>query len=138
LLFIEFLFKRHAMKKQIVYIASAGIIFLFFQSFLSGSLKRQEIPDEIGTILKTSCYNCHSTGSRAEKALDKINFDDWDDYKLIKKIELLGDIGKVLEEGKMPPEKFLERNPDAKLSEDQSNLLIDWTKKEADMLMQGN
>ena len=126
------------MKKQIVYIASAGIIFLIFQSFLSGSLKKQEIPDEVGTILKTSCYNCHSTGSKAEKALDKINFDSWDDYKLIKKIELLGNIGKVLEDEKMPPEKFLDRNPDARLSEDQANLLIDWTKQETENLMQGN
>ena len=126
------------MKKQIVYITSAGIIFLFFQSFLSGSLNKQEIPDEVGTILKTSCYNCHSTGSKAEKALNKINFDDWDNYKLIKKIELLGDIGKVLDEEKMPPEKFLDNNPDARLSEDQANLLIDWTKQETDKLMQGN
>jgi len=126
------------MKKQIVYIVSAGILFLLFQSFLSGSLKKQELPEEVGTILKTSCYNCHSTGSRAEKALEKINFDDWDNYKLIKKIELLGDIGKVLEEGKMPPEKFLERNPDAKLSEDQASLLVDWTRQESDILMQGN
>jgi len=126
------------MKKQIVYIVSAGILFLLFQSFLSGSLKKQELPEEVGTILKTSCYNCHSTGSRAEKALEKINFDDWDNYKLIKKIELLGDIGKVLEEGKMPPEKFLERNPDAKLSEDQASQLVDWTRQESDILMQGN
>lgn len=126
------------MKKQIIYIAAAGIMFLFFQSFLSGSHKKKEIPEEVGTILKTSCYNCHSTGSRAEKALEKINFDLWDDYKLLKKIELLGDIGKVVEEEKMPPEKFLERNPDAKLSEAQANLLIDWTKRESEILMQGN
>jgi hypothetical protein len=132
------LFKLSDMKKQIVYIASAGIMFLFFQSFHSGTLKKQEIPDEVGTILKTSCYNCHSTGSNAEKALEKINFDHWDDYKLIKKIELLGNIGKVLEDEKMPPEKFLDRNPDARLSEDQANLLIDWTRQETDKLMQGN
>ena len=70
--------------------------------------------------------------------MEKINFDHWDDYKLIKKIELLGNIGKVLEDEKMPPEKFLDRNPDARLSEDQANLLIDWTRQETDKLMQGN
>ena len=126
------------MKRQIVYIAAAGIIFLIFQSFLSGSLKKQEIPDEVSAILKTSCYNCHSTGSQAEKALEKINFDDWNNYKLIKKIELLGDIGKMVEDEKMPPDKFLDRNPNARLSESQADLLIDWTRQEADRLMQGN
>ena len=69
------------------------------------------------------------------KALD---FEQWDQYRLTKQIGLLGDIGKVLEEGKMPPEKYLENKPDRKLSEAQRMLLADWTKQEADKLMQSD
>lgn len=125
------------MRKQIIFIASAGIMFLFAQSFMSVSLKQEEIPAEVSAILKTSCYNCHFTGARAQKALDKINFDDWEKYRLLKKIELLGDIGKMVEEEKMPPEKFLENNPGAQLTEVRKKLLIDWTKEESAKLMQG-
>jgi hypothetical protein len=126
------------MKKQIVFTASAGIILLFAQSFRSVSVRQKEIPAEVSTILKTSCYDCHFTGARAQKALDKINFDDWDTYRPVKKIGLLGDIGKMVEEEKMPPEKFLENNPGAQLTEVQKKLLIGWTKQESANLMQGD
>jgi hypothetical protein len=126
------------MKKQIVYIALSGIFILLFQSFMSLSHSQKEIPEEVETILKSSCYNCHFTGAKAEKALEKVNFEQWDNYKLIKKIELLGDIDKMLEEGKMPPEKYLEHNPDKQLSEEQVKLIVDWTRQKSDELMQGN
>jgi hypothetical protein len=69
------------------------------------------------------------------KALD---FEKWNEYRLTKQIGLLGDIGKMVEEGKMPPGKYLDNKPDRKLSEVQKKLLADWTKQEADKLMQGN
>ena len=49
-----------------------------------------------------------------------------------------GKMGEVIEEGKMPPKKFLEKNPDKKLTEDQTKLLLEWTKTESERLMQGN
>ena len=67
-----------------------------------------------------------------------IDFDQWDQYRLSKQIGLLGDIGKVVEEGKMPPGKYLEKKPDRKLSESQIKLLADWTKQGADKLMQAD
>jgi hypothetical protein len=126
------------MKKQIAFVAAAGLIFLFFQSFLSNTVRQDGIPEDVATILKTSCYDCHFTGSKAEKALNKINYDHWDEYKLIKKIDLLGDIGEMLEEGKMPPEKYLENNPGARLSDTQKKVLMDWAREESEALMQGD
>ena len=126
------------MKKQIVLIAATGILFLFFQSFRPEPLSESVFPDEITTILKTSCYDCHYTGSSSEKALKAVNFADWEEYRLTKQIGLLGDIGKVVEEKKMPPGKYLENKPDAALSEKQIKLLADWTKQESDKLMQAN
>jgi hypothetical protein len=70
--------------------------------------------------------------------LKAVDFEQWDQYRLTKQIGLLGDIGKVLEEGKMPPGKYLDKNPDAKLSEAQQKLLSDWTRQEADKLMQAD
>ncbi|MCK4879297.1 MAG: heme-binding domain-containing protein [Bacteroidales bacterium] len=67
-----------------------------------------------------------------------VNFEQWDDYRLTKKIGLLGDICKVVDEGKMPPEKYLEHKPDRKMSEAQKKFLCDWTRQESEKLMQGN
>lgn len=125
------------MKKQLVLIVATGILFLFFQSFRPEPPSENAFPDEISTILKTSCFDCHFTGSRSEKALNAINFDLWDEYRLTKKIGVLGDMGEVLEEGKMPPGKYLENKPGAKLSESQQKTLSEWTRMEADKLMQG-
>lgn len=126
------------MKKQIVLLLATGILFLFFQSFRPELPAEMVIPDEVSTILQTSCYTCHSTGSRAEKALEALNFEEWDNYRVTKKIAVLEELCKVVEEGKMPPERFLERNPDSKLSEAHKKILCDWTRQEADKLLQGD
>jgi hypothetical protein len=126
------------MKKQLVLFLTIGILFLFFQSFSPELPSEGVFPDEITSVLKTSCYDCHYTGASAEKALKALNFATWDEYRTTKQIGLLGDIGKVVKEEKMPPAKYLEKKPEAKLSEKQVKLLAEWTEKEAEKLMQGN
>jgi len=126
------------MKKQLVLLLLIGILFLSFQSFSPETPSEGVFPDEISSILKNSCYDCHSTANGSEKALKAVDFEQWDQYRLTKQIGLLGDIGKVVEEGKMPPGKYLEKKPDRKLSESQIKLLADWTKQEADKLMQAD
>jgi len=126
------------MKKQLFLLLATGILFLFFQSFRPEPLSESAIPDEISSILENSCYDCHSAAKGSEKPLKAVDFEQWDQYRLTRQIGLLGDIGKVLEEGKMPPGKYLEKNPDVKLSEAQQKLLSDWTRQEADKLMQAD
>jgi hypothetical protein len=126
------------MKKQLVLILAIGVLFLFVQSFSPDAPQEPVFPEEITSILKTSCYDCHFTGSSADKALKAVNFDTWDDYRTTKQIGLLADISKVVEEQKMPPGKYLEKKPEAKLSEKHMKLLTEWTDKEAEKLMQGN
>jgi hypothetical protein len=126
------------MKKQLVLLLATGILFLFFQSFRAEPPSESVFPDEISTILKNSCYDCHTAANGSEKPLKAVDFEQWDQYRLSKQIGLLGDIGKVVEEGKMPPGKYLEKKPDRKLSEAQKKLLADWTKEEADKLMQAD
>ncbi|MDF1576012.1 MAG: heme-binding domain-containing protein [Bacteroidales bacterium] len=126
------------MKKQIVLIFAIGILFLAFQSFSPEGLSENAFPDEITTILKTSCYDCHYTGANAEKALKAVNFEEWEGFRVTRKIALLGEICKVVEEGKMPPQKYLEQKPDNKLTEEQKKLLCEWTGQELEKLIQGN
>ena len=126
------------MKKQFVLILAIGVLFLFVQSFSPELPPDSVFPDEITSILKTSCYDCHFTGGGSEKSLNALNFDTWDDYRTTKKIGLLADISKVVEEQKIPPGKYLEKKPEAKLSEKHMKLLSEWADAEAEKLMQGN
>jgi hypothetical protein len=126
------------MKKQIT-LALIGVLgLLLFLSLNQGRTADDGIPEEIGAILTSSCYDCHSTGSRSEDALKAVQFDLWDDYRVTKKIGILGKMGEVIEEEKMPPKKYLDNKPDRKLTEAQKKQVLDWTKKESERLMQGN
>ena len=126
------------MKKQIVVVLLGGMGLLLFLSFNQGNRADDVFPEEIGAILKSSCLGCHNAEARSEDAKKAVQFDQWNDFRVTKKIGILEKMGEVLEEGKMPPEKFLEKNPDKKLSKEQQKLLVDWTKKESERLMQGN
>jgi hypothetical protein len=126
------------MKKQLALFLAIGILFLFFQSFSPEQPIEDVFPDEITSILKTSCYDCHFTGANSDKALKAVNFDTWDEYRTTKKIGILSDIAEVAKERKMPPGKYLKNKPDAELSDKQIKQLADWTQQEAEKLMQGN
>jgi hypothetical protein len=54
---------------------------------------------------------------------------------VIKKIGILSKMGEVVEEDKMPPQKYLNNKPQAKLSETQKKQFLDWTSKESGRLM---
>ena len=123
------------MKRMILMLALTGGLFLFFQSFQSDPVSEAEFPDEVSKLLVSACYDCHTTGAKAEDAVKALDFKEWDKYRLTKQVALLGDICKMLEEGKMPPKKYLEYKPDRKLSEAEKKMICDWTKKESEKLM---
>ena len=126
------------MKKQLVLFLAIGILFLFFQSFSPEFPKEDTFPEEVTSVLKTSCYDCHYTGASSEKALRAVNFATWDEYRTTKQIGLLGDIAEVVKKKKMPPGKYLENKPEAKMSDKQIQLLSDWAEQEAEKLMQAD
>ena len=126
------------MRKGFVLIVMAGGFFFLFQSFNPIINADGEIPEEVNKILLLSCNDCHSTNAKNQDAREAIDFEKWDEYRLTKKIGLLGKIGELVEEEKMPPAKYLNYKPDRKLSETQKQMIIEWTKKESSALMEGN
>jgi len=126
------------MKKKIALIVVAGGLFILFQASSPDPELIAQIPEEVSTLLVSSCYDCHTTGSKSEDALKAVNFKEWEEYRDSKKVAVLGDIGKVIEKGKMPPEKYLNNNPDKKLSDAQKKLISDWTKEASDKLLGAN
>jgi len=94
------------------------------------------IPENIKSVLDTKCFGCHNVDAKSDKAKNKLLLDKLDELSKVKLIAKLGDIGEVVGEGNMPPEKFIEQKPEAKLSEEEHKLLVEWSEQAADKLME--
>ena len=95
-----------------------------------------EIPADVQSIIDNKCITCHNSESDSQKSKMKLNFDKFTNgkYTNSKLISKLGKIKKQLEKGKMPTEKYLKKNPDKKLTTEESNLLMDWATEQRNIL----
>lgn len=126
------------MKKMILLLVPVTFLFFVFQSFILNHPAGPEFPADVELALKTSCYDCHSNDASSKKGKLALNFDKWDNYKLTKRISKLDAIYEVIDEGKMPPEKYLKGNPEKAMSDELKELVFDWTEEEAEKLMKEN
>ena len=97
-------------------------------------LMTYEIPDEINSIFLNSCIMCHNDEAKNEKAKKKLMLDEISSMSKSKLISKLSKISKAVSSGDMPPEKFTSKYPDKKLSEEDKNTLIAWSKNYAEEL----
>jgi mono/diheme cytochrome c family protein len=114
--------------------------FLFSASVLVASDKTPvkgelTMPENIKAIVDKSCFGCHNTDSQNEDAKEELDFKTFDTLSKVKKVGALRHIAEVVEEGEMPPKRFLERFPDRKLTEEEAKILTEWVKKEAEALI---
>jgi hypothetical protein len=100
-------------------------------------------PLAVGQILKTSCYDCHSNETRypwytnvaplswwvkdhINEGREELNFSEWKNYNAKKADHKLEECIEQIEEGEMPMYSYTLLHSEAKLSEAQKKLLIDW------------
>ena len=95
-----------------------------------------EIPADIHSILENKCFECHTSESKGSKSKLKLNFDKFTngDYSNGKLVSKFGKITKQLNNNKMPPKKHLSKNPDQKLSSEESKLIISWATEQGNIL----
>ena len=86
-------------------------------------------------IIDKKCFGCHNPEAKNEKARKKLMWDELPKLAKDKQLKVVNDILEVLGEGSMPPEKFLQMKPEAKLSEDEVNALTEWAEANAKKLM---
>lgn len=117
------------------------VVFLFVSFATSASnnpaeAKVLKMPDDVKAIIDKSCFGCHNTDSKNDKAKEKLDLTTFDSLTKNKMIASFRDIAEVVEEDEMPPAKFLEKFPDKKLTDAEKKILMDWAKTEAKALMQ--
>lgn len=101
------------------------------------------IPNDIKKILINSCYDCHSYETKypwytniapiswwiehhINEGRDELNFSVWDKYSYKRKDHKLEEIVEMVEEKEMPLKSYLPMHPEAKLTDSQRKILIDW------------
>lgn len=97
--------------------------------------KTPAVPDNVKAIIEKSCFGCHNTDSKNDKAKEKLDLKTFDALGKKEMIHALGEIAETVDENEMPPAKFLEKFPDKKLTDAEKKILIDWAKNEGKALM---
>jgi hypothetical protein len=111
-----------------------GIVFVSFT--LSQSVpEAAQTPDNVKAAIDKSCFGCHNTASQNAKAKEKLDFSTLSTLPKAGQIGKYRGIGETIQNGEMPPKKFLENNPDKKLTAEESKLLIKWAEGEVKNLM---
>ncbi|HWZ22893.1 MAG TPA: heme-binding domain-containing protein [Cytophagaceae bacterium] len=100
-------------------------------------------PIKIGTIIKTSCYDCHSnetsypwytnvapiswwTKHHINEGRHELNFSEWGKYNTKRVNHKLDKCIELVEEGEMPMSSYTLIHKNAALNEEQKRLLIEW------------
>jgi len=133
------------MKKSFALLAVlTAVVVLFFQARVNSSSTDSSLTDDepmlayskkAKAVIDAKCYGCHSDDGKSDKAKEALLWDKLPTLEKIKMVSTLDEIIEVLEEGTMPPEKFLARKPEAKLTEKEVKTLMNWAEKSADNLL---
>jgi mono/diheme cytochrome c family protein len=129
--------------KLAAFVILAGIVFTI-SAFRSTSTFTQEkapaktafeIPEDVNKILDKSCFGCHNVDAQSEDARDALLIDKLSDLKTHKLVAKLDEIASVVQDGDMPPSKFLKKYPEKTLTADESKKLSEWALQAAENLM---
>jgi len=138
------------MKKVLLIILAVFILIQFIRpekndskSEMNAMSTVMEIPVEVNKIIQTSCADCHSNSTKypwyseiapaswylaqhVKEGKENLNFSEWSAYNKDQQEHILKDIKEVLNEREMPLKSYLLIHKDAKLTENQYQILYDW------------
>jgi len=138
------------MKKVLLILLAAFILIQFVRPEKNDSKNEMnamstvmEIPVEATKIIQTSCADCHSNATKypwyseiapaswylaqhVKEGKENLNFSEWTTYNKDQQAHILKDIKEVLNEREMPLKSYLLIHKEAKLTENQYQILYDW------------
>ncbi|MFY0600380.1 MAG: heme-binding domain-containing protein [Cyclobacteriaceae bacterium] len=100
----------------------------------------------VSDILKKACYDCHSNETKypwyasvapvswlvihdVEEGRGELNFSEWATFSAKRKNHKLEEIAEEVEEGEMPMKIYTFTHEEARLSEEETEKLINWALK---------
>lgn len=105
--------------------------------------KLYPVPEDVQSILKTSCYDCHTNNtvypwyaqiqpvawwlnSHIEDGKKDLNFSEFASYRIRRQYKKLEEINDLVKKDEMPLDSYLWIHKDAILSEQQKLILANW------------
>ncbi|MEP7255629.1 MAG: heme-binding domain-containing protein [Ferruginibacter sp.] len=105
--------------------------------------KLYPVPEDVQTILKTSCYDCHSNNtvypwyaqvqpvawwlnSHIQDGKKDLNFSEFSGYRIRRQYKKLEEINELVKKNEMPLDSYLWIHKDAKLNDQQKLTLSNW------------
>ena len=105
--------------------------------------KLYAVPENVMTVLKTSCYDCHSNNTaypwynniqpvawwlkhHVDEGKREINFNEFGSYAIRRQYKKLEEIAEQVKEDEMPLSSYTLIHTNAKLNAEQKTLLINW------------
>lgn len=92
------------------------------------------IPENVKAIIDNKCMGCHKPDSRNKKAKEKLQWEKVPKMNKEEQAHFIAEMFEVLEAGKMPPKKALERRPQMKLNLEEERVLLMWVAAEEQRL----
>lgn len=106
-----------------------------------------EAPPEVMSLLKRSCYDCHSFETRwpwyaqvvpvswlvtkdVNDGRKHLNFSVWQGYEEGRKLKKFKEIAEEVADGEMPLDIYLPLHPEAKLTPAETTLLVEWARRD--------
>lgn len=103
-------------------------------------------PEEVQSILQSTCYDCHSNKTEypwytsvapvswwishhIEEGREHLNFSNWGKYEAKRQDHKLEEVIEMVETGEMPLDSYTWAHEDARLTEEQRKMLIDWAEE---------
>jgi mono/diheme cytochrome c family protein len=131
-------------KLTFLLVISAFVIVCFSQLTSNKAITTQNpshtdditFPEDIKAVIDKSCFGCHSQDGKSDEAKDALRWDLMGEYDKEKLVSVLDEIIEVIEKQEMPPEKFLERKPEAKPTEAEYAALLEWAETEAEKVLE--
>lgn len=109
------------------------------------------VPENVQHILKISCYDCHSNNtnypwyskiqpfgwllaSHIKNGKAELNFSDFGSYSARRQTSKLNEIVNSVRDDNMPLSSYAMMHKDARLSNDEKTLIIDWATRTKDSI----
>jgi hypothetical protein len=109
------------------------------------------VPTSVESVLKTSCYDCHSNNTRypwyaniqpmgwllsnhIKNGKAELNFNEFGNYSKRRQLSKLKAINNSIKDGTMPLSSYTFLHQDAKVSKENKALIIEWATSTRDSL----
>ncbi|OQX80803.1 MAG: hypothetical protein B6D61_01550 [Bacteroidetes bacterium 4484_249] len=111
------------------------------------------VPENVSLILRNACYDCHSQEVKypwysyvapvsflvardIRVGREELDFSKWGELTKRKQIKLLSEISEDVEDGEMPMKIYPPLHPEARLTQEDIDLIIEWTEQTSEKILE--